>query len=155
MIGRVRELFGLEEAGAGEPTDPEEELRHAAAVILVEAALVDGFAADEEISEVQALISDRFDLSEARAADLVEKARPIAENAADYERFTRVIKNQFDADERIGLMQMLWQVLLVDGTLDAYEDSLARRIAALLHVTDRDRAIAKRRAQAALDAEPA
>ena len=155
MIGRVRALFGLDEAVSGAPADPEEELRHAAAVILVEAALVDGFAADEEISEVQALIADRFDLSGERAAELVEQARAIAENASDYERFTRVIKNQFDADERIGMMQMLWQVLLIDGTLDAYEDSLARRVAALLHVTDRDRALAKRRAKAVLDAEPA
>ncbi len=154
MIGRVRALFGLEEAVSG-TSDPEDELRHAAAVILVEAALVDGFASDQELAEVTVLIEARFDLTAEQAGELVDQARAVAESAADYERFTRVIKNQFDAEERVGMMQMLWQVLLADGVLDAYEDSLARRIAALLHVTDRDRALAKRRARIALDAEPA
>jgi uncharacterized tellurite resistance protein B-like protein len=154
MIGRVRALFGLEITAAAS-LDPEDELRHAAAVILVEAALVDGFASDEELAEVRLLIERRFDLTSDQAANLVDQARAIAESATDYEHFTRVLKNQFDADERIGMMQMLWQVLLADGVLDAYEDSLARRIAALLHVTDRDRALAKRRARIALDAEPA
>ena len=154
MIGRVRALFGLEEAVSGTP-DPEDELRHAAAVILVEAALVDGFASDQELAEVATLIEARFDLTADQANDLIDQARAIAESAADYERFTRVLKNQFDAEERVDMMQMLWQVLLADGVLDAYEDSLARRIAALLHVTDRDRALAKRRARIALDAEPA
>ena len=152
MIGRVRALFGLEETAAAS-LDPEDELRHAAAVILIEAALVDGFASDEELAEVKTLIEERFDLSSEQTTQLVDQSRVIAESATDYEHFTRVIKNQFDAEERVGMMQMLWQVLLADGVLDAYEDSLARRIAALLHVTDRDRALAKRRARIALDAE--
>jgi len=152
MIGRVKALFGLDENTAGS-LDPEDELRHAAAVILVEAALVDGFAADEELAEVKTLIEARFELSPEAADTLIGQARAVAENATDYERFTRVLKERFDAEERVGMMQMLWQVLLADGVLDAYEDSLARRIAALLHVTDRDRALAKRRARIALDAE--
>jgi uncharacterized tellurite resistance protein B-like protein len=152
MIGRVKALFGLEGSALGS-LDPEDELRHAAAVILVEAALVDGFASDDELAEVQALIEARFKLLPDSAAELVAQARAVAENATDYERFTRVLKESFDAEERIGMMQMLWQVLLADGVLDAYEDSLARRIAALLHVTDRDRALAKRRARLALDAD--
>jgi len=152
MLGRVKALFGLDVSALG-PVDPEDELRHAAAVILVEAALVDGFASPDELAEVQALIEKRFDLPGDAAAELITQARAVAESATDYERFTRVIKERFDSEERIGMMQMLWQVLLADGVLDAYEDSLARRIAALLHVTDRDRALAKRRAQQALDAE--
>jgi uncharacterized tellurite resistance protein B-like protein len=152
MIGRVKALFGLDENTAGS-LDPEDELRHAAAVILVEAALVDGFAADEELAEVKTLIEARFELSPEAADTLIGQARAVAESATDYERFTRVLKERFDAEERVGMMQMLWQVLLADGVLDAYEDSLARRIAALLHVTDRDRALAKRRARIALDAE--
>jgi uncharacterized tellurite resistance protein B-like protein len=154
MIGRVKALFGLDE-DAAKSLDPEDELRHAAAVILVEAALVDGFAAEEELAEVKALLEKRFELSSEAADTLIGQARAVAEDATDYERFTRVIKEQFGADERIDMMQMLWQVLLADGVLDAYEDSLARRIAALLHVTDRDRALAKRRARDALDAEHA
>ena len=64
--------------------------------------------------------------------------------------FTRVLKAEFDAAERLSMMQQLWQVVLADGELHAYEDSLVRRIAGLLHIDDGDRALARRRAQACL-----
>ena len=45
---------------------------------------------------------------------------------------------------------MLWTVAYADGVLDQYEDTLLRQIAGLIHVPDRDRAIARQRALAKL-----
>ena len=151
MIGRVKTLLGLgapDEPSA--PADAQAELRIAAACILVEASLVDGHADGRETAQIVGLLADRFDLGAEDAGALVARAAAIAEDAADWNRFTRVLKAEFDRDERIAMMEMLWRVVLADGELHAYEDSLARRIAGLLHVDDGDRALARRRAEARL-----
>jgi len=49
------------------------------------------------------------------------------------------------------VIEMLWQVAYADGTLDPYEDSLIRQVAALVHVDDRARALARQRALQSLD----
>jgi len=51
-----------------------------------------------------------------------------------------------DAEERVGLIEMLWKVAYADGVLDPHEDMLVRRIAGLIYVPDRDRGVARRRA---------
>jgi uncharacterized tellurite resistance protein B-like protein len=48
-------------------------------------------------------------------------------------------------EERIGLIEMLWDVAYADGVLDPEEDLLIRRIAGLIYVSDRDRVLARQR----------
>ena len=41
---------------------------------------------------------------------------------------------------------MLWEVAYADGVLDPHEDVLLRQIAGLIHVPDRERGLARKRA---------
>ena len=70
--------------------------------------------------------------------------------APDTVRFTRAIKDAVRYEDRIGVIEALWQVVLADGKRDASEDSLLRLSASLLGVNDRDSALARQRAEAAL-----
>jgi uncharacterized tellurite resistance protein B-like protein len=49
-------------------------------------------------------------------------------------------------EDRAQILELMWAVAYADGTLDPHEDMLLRRIAGLLHVPDRDRALARQRA---------
>ena len=147
MIGRVRTLLGLKRSAVSEPEDPRLELELAAAAILVEASLTDGHVDDRELAAVRAALAAHFGLGEKETAELVERAEEIARNSVDWNRFTRVLKRGFDAGERLQMMEMLWRVVLADGVLHAWEDTLVRQIAALLHVSDHDRALTRRRAR--------
>ena len=44
------------------------------------------------------------------------------------------------------MIEMIWEVVYADGELHDYEDSLLRRIAGLIYVSDRDRGAARKRA---------
>ena len=48
-------------------------------------------------------------------------------------------------EDRLRLIEMLWRVVYSDGELHPYESNLILRIAGMLHVTDRERAEARRR----------
>ncbi len=154
MFARIRKLLDLEASDDSPAPSPDHELRMASACILVEAALVDGHVDDREMQHIHDVLGEHFDLGTGEVQILVDEATRIAGDAVCWHRFTRVLKSEFDAAERLTMMQQLWQVVLADGELHAYEDSLVRRIAGLLHVDDGDRALARRRAQARLESFP-
>jgi uncharacterized tellurite resistance protein B-like protein len=52
-------------------------------------------------------------------------------------------------DERLAVIEALWQVAMADGARDASEDALLRLVANFLGVSDRDSAIARQKVTAA------
>ena len=150
MFERIRRLLDKDASGTPPTPSPEDELRMASACILVEAALIDGHVDEREMEHIHDVLGQHFDLQAEEVQVLVAEATRIADDAVCWHRFTRVLRSEFDAEERLIMMQQLWQVVLADGELHAFEDSLIRRIAGLLHIDDSDRALARRRAQAYL-----
>ena len=65
--------------------------------------------------------------------------------APDTVRFTRAIKDSVPYEERLGVIEALWQVVLADGTRSDEENSLLRLVASLLGVEDVDSAMARQR----------
>ena len=61
-----------------------------------------------------------------------------------------MVTDRFSFEERVELMEMLWQVAYADGELDDFEANLLRRVAGLIHVSDRDSGAARKRAMARL-----
>lgn len=122
------------------------DLQVAAAALLVEAAQMDTEFDAAERAKILDLVRMRFELTEAEAQSLIEVAGERVAQSSQLYSFTRVVKDNFDQDERIGLMEMLWEVAYADGTLHHLEASLMRRIAGLIYVSDHDSGAARKRA---------
>lgn len=154
MINRIMTLLG----GAGSPAEAAEraaapEDRHlAAAALLVETAHVDASFDESERQIILDLVGSRFGLAAEEAASLLEAARAAQQRAADLVQFTRRIKDHFSNEERIELIEMLWEVVYADGRVDDFEASLMRRIGGLIYVSERDRGAAQKRVVARLAA---
>ena len=58
---------------------------------------------------------------------------------------TRLIRDVFSDEERIDVMEMLWEVAYADGEVHDYEANLVRRVAGLLYVQDRESGRARKR----------
>ncbi len=148
MIARIKSLFAA--VGSATPTESAaagiDELHLAAAALLAEAALGDDRFDDVERVAIGRLVRERFGLAEADADRLVEAAERLASDSTHLLRFTRQIKDNFSPAERVELIEMIWEVVYADGELHDYEDSLLRRIAGLIYVSDRDRGAARKRA---------
>lgn len=145
VIKRLKALF---REAAGDPGNDTEfdELQLATAALMVEAAGLDDDFAPEERQVIVGLLARRFGLSEDSAQSLIAAAEARLAEAGHLQSFTRVVKGSFDAEERIALLQMLWEVVYADGRLHDYEASLMRRLAGLLHVPDRASGAARKRA---------
>lgn len=145
MLQHLKALFGTpEEAKAPRPHSFEER-QLAAAALMVEAAQLDAdFDADER-QRIATLLETRFQLAPRDAEALLAEAEQAADASVEWHGFTRALKDGFDHEERIQLIEMLWEVAYADGTLHDYEASLLRRVAGLLYVPDRESGEARKR----------
>jgi uncharacterized tellurite resistance protein B-like protein len=124
---------------------PAPDLRLSVAVLLLEAARQDDNFDAAERAMIDHLLTARFGLAPAECARLVTAAQARASQMTQLHGHTSHIAQAMSPDERIQLVEMLWDVAYADGVLDPEEDLLIRRIAGLIYVTDRDRVLARQR----------
>ncbi|MDA0703120.1 MAG: TerB family tellurite resistance protein [Proteobacteria bacterium] len=147
MLEKMKWLFVDDRA---EDEHSRDELEVAVCVLLCQAARMDHDFDIQERVTIRQLMRERFGLPEAEAEALVEAADAKAETSADLWQYARLIKERFTHDERIEMIEMLWEVAYADGVLHDYEAHLLRRIAGLIYVTDQERGAARKRVLARL-----
>ena len=149
MINRIKALIlgsgGSGDAGAGTDGDGGDATQVAAVALLVEAAVMDGDFDDEERRAIARLVGRQFDLEAAAVEDLIRAGEEAVDASSQLYAFTRVVKEGFDFEQRIRMIEMLWEVAYADGELHDFEASLVRRVSGLIHVTDRDSGMARGR----------
>lgn len=126
---------------------PPPDARLALAALLVRLARADGHYSGPEVSRIDAVLRARFALGPFDAASLRGEAERVEEEAPDTVRFTRALKDSVAYEERLGLVEAMWEVALADGTRDAEEDAVMRLVAPMLGVEDADSGLARQRAQ--------
>ncbi len=147
MINRIKVLL----SGGGSSQSPDQEDdglekgRLAAAALLVEAARLDGHFDEDERKTIASLLKDRFGLDKAEVKTLIENAEKAADESNQLYAFTRVIKDRFEHEDRVRMIEMLWEVAYADGSVHEYESNLARRVTGLIHVSDRESGEARKR----------
>jgi uncharacterized tellurite resistance protein B-like protein len=130
---------------------PPADLRMAVAVLLIEAAYRDDTFQSEERAVIARLLRQKFALSGEEAAALLTAAEETCRNSVQLHPHTSAIAARMTADERIHFVEMMWEVAYADGVLDPEEDALIRRMVNLIHISDRDRVLARQRVLARLE----
>jgi len=123
------------------------DLQVAVAVLLSEAAAMDDDFGDQERTKIQQLIQERFALTADEATELQALAEATREDSVELFTHAKVVKDAFSHEERIQMMEMLWDVILADGIVHDYEANLARRLAGLLYVSDQESGAARKKVQ--------
>ncbi len=153
MKGLLERLFGADGTAHPVPAGFRED-QVAAAALLVEAACSDGKFGETERQVIATSLARHFGLSASQAEDLLERAERTARDAVEWHGFTHAVKEATSPEERVDLIELLWEVVLADGKVHDYEASLIRRICGLLYVSGRESAEARNRARERLDLPP-
>ncbi|MEQ9693382.1 TerB family tellurite resistance protein [Shimia sp. SDUM112013] len=122
-----------------------EDARLALCALLVRIARADDHYDAAEATQIDKVLMGRYGLSPFEATALRREGEEIEASAPDTVRFTRAIKDAVPHEDRIGVIEALWEVVLADGTRDAEEDSIVRLASNLLGINDRDSALARQR----------
>jgi uncharacterized tellurite resistance protein B-like protein len=143
MLETLKHLLGVGERAA--PHGKHNTLHLAAAVLMVDAAAIDGEFGEAERATVVGILKRHFGLADDALAALLSRAEGRRDTASDLNRYTLTIKDELSEEQRVELVELLWEVVYADGELHAYEANLLRRIAGLLYVSDRERGEARKR----------
>lgn len=152
MIDSIRAWI----SGSGSHGRNMTELELALTALLIEVAYSDDHFDEPERAVIARLIERRFNLSASDARELLAAGKAAAAESVELFHFTRIINERLSFEERVELVEMLWEVAYADGVLDEYEDSLLRRVGGLIYVPDRERGMARQRVlkRLGLDQEP-
>ena len=126
------------------------DLRLSVAVLLLEAARQDDQFDAKERAVIAQLLTRKFDLSPGECDALLAAGEARAAQMVQLHGHTSDVFDQMSPEERVHLVEMLWEVAYADGVLDPEEDLLIRRVAGLIYITDRERVLARQRVVARL-----
>jgi len=113
-------------------------LQMASAALMVEMLHVDEQVTTEEDEKLRLLLAQRFNLDSSEIEALIDLAHNEKHEATDYYQFTSLLNNHYSQQQKIDLVEDLWQLAYADHELDKYEEHLLRRLAELLHVPHKD-----------------
>ena len=119
--------------------------RLAATALLVHVVSLDGEPTEVEKRKLHSLIESSFKLDPGTADRLIASATKVEGEAVDLYHFTSVIMRSVDEEGRLRIVEMMWELVYVDGEVSEFEDNVVWRAADLLGVSSRDRIELKRR----------
>lgn len=134
MLKAIREFFETRMQTPSDAPDGEHALRLATAALLVEMSRQDETVHAVEREAVVAGIGRKFGLPEAEAEALAALAESEVRESTDYHQFTSLINRGFSPEQKVRVIELLWQVAYADGRLDPYEEHMVRKIADLIYV---------------------
>ena len=146
MLAALRKLMSLRKENENENLSSDQEGRMACAALMTRAAWLDGTLDKVEENALRDLMMKRFEILPDEADEILKAAADDLDTSNDLYRYTKDLRGNFDADERLKLIEMIWEVVYSDGVLHDFEATLMRRLAGLLYVDDRDSGEAKKRA---------
>lgn len=152
MLKTLKDLFdslniSLSGAAALSPAEEAHTLQLATAVLLVEVMRAEPAMKDAERDTIIQALRRKFTLEDDEIERLFELAHETARTAYDYQRFTRSLNERFTQEQKINVVEAMWEVAYADHHLDAHEQHVISKVAGLLHVTHGEYIAAKLHAQ--------
>jgi uncharacterized tellurite resistance protein B-like protein len=130
------------ESSAARPT-----IQLAACALLLELAYADGEFTTAERQQIEGALVRHFELDEATIRELLGLADAERRESIDHFQFTRLINEQYDLGQKMVLAEVMWGVIMADGTVAEHEAYLVRKLANLLELEPGYLSQARRAAQ--------
>jgi uncharacterized tellurite resistance protein B-like protein len=137
MLTKLMDFFTnkIAVAPTNKPADTERNLRIATCALMVEIASIDEEFDSREKDRIIALFRDEYGLTEADTEELMQLARGQLDKRIDLWGFTNLINQHFNTEQKLKVIEMIWEVVYADGQLSAHEDYLIHKFYKMLNLS--------------------
>jgi uncharacterized tellurite resistance protein B-like protein len=137
MLNIVKRFFSKEKEERSDAAEKEtgHDTTVATCALLVEIARIDGTFTREEMETVISILKEKYGLSREHADALIAEAEKQLEESVDLWQFARLINENYSNEEKMEIIETLWQIVYVDGKMDQYEHYLMNKLKNLLRVS--------------------
>jgi uncharacterized tellurite resistance protein B-like protein len=137
MIDSIKRFFNKTTANDTkiESRSPEHDIRVATCALFVEMARIDEKFTPAEVDTIISILKEKYGLSREHADALIAEADKELAQSVDLWQFARLINENYSVDEKIEIIETLWQMVFVDGKMDRYEHYLMNKLKNLLRLS--------------------
>jgi uncharacterized tellurite resistance protein B-like protein len=133
MLGAFKKIFnGSKKEESAE--DRELKLRVATSVVLLEAATADSNFSPQEQEKIIEILKSRFQMNDESVKELIDESENERKNSTDLWYFTDLINENLNNEEKYNLMELVWEVIYSDETLDKFENYIAHKLLNMLNL---------------------
>ncbi|MDC1047063.1 TerB family tellurite resistance protein [Alphaproteobacteria bacterium] len=114
--------------------------------LMIEAANTDGEVTQEELNKISHSLINIFKEDPKVVQVSLTKAFENKDNSKSLYYYTSKLNKSYSNENKIKLIEVLWEIILADNEIHDFETNLIRRLAGLLYISDVECGNAKIRA---------
>ena len=114
--------------------------------LMIEAANTDGEVTQEELNKISHSLINIFREDPKVVESSLTKAFENKDNSKSLYHYTSKLNKSYTDEQKIKLIEVLWEIILADNEVHDFETNLIRRLAGLLYISDVECGNAKIRA---------
>jgi uncharacterized tellurite resistance protein B-like protein len=114
--------------------------------LMIEAANTDGEVTQEELNKISHSLINVFKEDPKAVEVSLTKAFENKDNLKSLYYYTSKLNKSYSNENKIKLIEVLWEIILADNEIHDFETNLIRRLAGLLYISDVECGNAKIRA---------
>ena len=139
MINLIKNIFSNQKTNSNNENHANSlgvELAYAA--LLIEVVKSDYEIDERESKKVLEILNKKLNSNYTDLHQIVQLAKNKSDEATSLYEFTRLINDEYDYEEKVEMIESMWNIAFSDQRLDKYEDYLIRKIAELTYVSHSD-----------------
>ena len=114
--------------------------------LMIEAANTDGEVTQEELNKISHSLINVFKEDPKAVEVSLTKSFENKDNSKSLYYYTSKLNKSYSNENKIKLIEVLWEIILADNEIHDFETNLIRRLAGLLYISDVECGNAKIRA---------
>ena len=104
--------------------------------LMIEAANTDGEVTQEELNKISHSLINIFKEDPKSVEVSLTKAFENKDNSKSLYFYTSKLNKSYSNENKIKLIEVLWEIILADNEIHDFETNLIRRLAGLLYISD-------------------
>ena len=143
MLQSLKNIFASEKSPNSDHENNEIDILSG---LMIEAANTDGEITQEELNKISHSLINIFKEDPKVVEISLTKAFENKDNSKSLYYYTSKLNKSYSNENKIKLIEVLWEIILADNEIHDFETNLIRRLAGLLYISDVECGNAKIRA---------
>ena len=143
MLQSLKNIFASDQVLNAEKENTEIDILSG---LMIEAANTDGEITQEELNKISHSLINVFKEDPKAVEVSLTKAFENKDNSKSLYYYTSKLNKSYSNENKIKLIEVLWEIILADNEIHDFETNLIRRLAGLLYISDVECGNAKIRA---------
>ena len=140
MVSAIKQFFEKYIKTSADSSDKvsEHSLQLATAALLIETMRADAKSSKDERRTVTKIIQSKFKLTDEEVSALLQLAEEEIWKSSGYYEFISLINKGITYEQKLKVIEHMWEVAFADADLDKHEEHMVRKIANLIYVSHKD-----------------